>query len=219
MRNVTRPAQPPSLRNNASPWRRELLQQIRTCARRRIPVPTKYYDRYKREDVRATLEEMYKKRCSYCEATLGIVDFPHIEHRKPKKRYPELTFVWSNLHLACTKCNIAKRDRYHTRYPILDAVRDVPISEHLTYVFGEESVYRNPLSRRGTTTVDHADLNREDLRIARRKVLIDALDLISKIIHNRNHLAAIVARQRLEALTEQDYGSLISFAIQTFLRA
>lgn len=216
MRNVTRLPQPRSLRNSGSRWKRQLLEKITISKKNRRTVPAKYYDRYKQEDVRAALAEMYSQRCCYCEASLGIVDFPHIEHRKPKRRYPESAFSWANLHLACTKCNIAKGDRYIKKKPILDAVKDVPISAHLTYQLGE-SVWRNPISPRGETTVVHAGLNREELRNARVQVLLLALELINQIKNNRNHPGATVARQRLEALTQQDYGSLMSFAIQTYL--
>lgn len=47
--------------------------------------------------------------CSYCErwVSSGI----HIEHKKPKDKYPSLEFEWDNFLLACTNCNSAKGSR------------------------------------------------------------------------------------------------------------
>jgi 5-methylcytosine-specific restriction endonuclease McrA len=221
MINVTRLAQPPSLRRNAARWKRELLEQIKRCAKERKSVPAKYFDRYKQKDVRDALARMYGKRCCYCETSVGIVDYPHIEHRKPKsvkKGFPQLTFAWTNLHLACTKCNTAKGDSYNRTIPILDAVKDVPISSHLTYTFDAQGVWRSPISHRGRTTVEHTDLNRPELRDARTQVLLPALDVITKLNCNPEHPNAMVTTRRLQAWSREEYGSLIAFAMESLYR-
>ena len=51
----------------------------------------------------------------------GVVAYEHIEHLKPKSKYPELAFQWENLHLACQRCNVEKGDRFDEDNPILDA--------------------------------------------------------------------------------------------------
>lgn len=61
--------------------------------------------------VRHILEEMCPgvHRCVYCEDARG----DDIEHFRPKKFYPERTFVWENYLLACSVCNSNfKRDKF-----------------------------------------------------------------------------------------------------------
>ncbi|MCH7871782.1 MAG: HNH endonuclease, partial [Planctomycetes bacterium] len=114
---------------------------------------------------------MYGGLCCYCETEIGVVAFEHIEHRRPKARFPKHCFDWGNLHLACPKCNQAKGDNWNGRSPILDAVRDSPIGTHMTYDWREVlGVIRSAKTKRGCTTIDHADLNRERLRGVRTKV-------------------------------------------------
>src|SRR5690348_3103453 len=120
MRNVTRPAKPASLQRNAEQWTRNLL----AAQRRQNPDSKRLrtlVDRYKRPDVREALDKMYAGLCCYCEAEIGVVAFDHIEHRKPKARFPRNCFDWNNLHLGCPKCNQAKSDKWVARNPILDS--------------------------------------------------------------------------------------------------
>lgn len=53
------------------------------------------------EDADEEAHYIYGLRCAYCEST--IYSGGHIEHfrRKNKAHYPELTFEWTNLFLAC----------------------------------------------------------------------------------------------------------------------
>lgn len=49
-----------------------------------------------------------RERCMFCQDSRGT----DIEHFWPKAVYPERTFRWPNLLLACTGCNRAKGDRF-----------------------------------------------------------------------------------------------------------
>lgn len=55
------------------------------------------------DELRATLESMAsgRERCMYCEDSHGA----HIEHFRPKSRFPLDTFDWNNHLLACEGCN------------------------------------------------------------------------------------------------------------------
>lgn len=46
--------------------------------------------------------------CCYCGDSIGVT----VEHIRPKALYPEQTFVWTNLLLACGRCNTIKGDRF-----------------------------------------------------------------------------------------------------------
>ena len=104
------------------------------------PIPDKgqlrtLFNRYGKDDVRYALATMYSDRCCYCEGRIGVVVYGQIEHRQPKKLFPEKTFVWENLHWACQPCNVQKGAKWDRCFPILDGVLD-PISHHLTYRIG-----------------------------------------------------------------------------------
>ena len=49
--------------------------------------------------IRQALGEMQGWRCAYCEESLDVER--HIDHFRPKMRYRELTFAWTNLFLSC----------------------------------------------------------------------------------------------------------------------
>ena len=103
MKNVERLGEPLNLRRNAAKWKRELLAKIEECERSDSDVPDSFYDHYRQDDVRDRLEEMYNGHCCYCESDVGVAEYGHIEHRKPKKKFPGNCFDWNNLHLSCTR--------------------------------------------------------------------------------------------------------------------
>jgi hypothetical protein len=61
-----------------------------------------YNKRYKRQDVKDALVNIYKNKCAFCEK---IIEQYHVEHYRPKKTYYWLAFSWDNLLLACATCN------------------------------------------------------------------------------------------------------------------
>lgn len=76
-------------------------------------------DKYKTKEVQSALNEVYNKKCAYCEKQL--TDAPkNIDHYRPKiadsrrkncdasHSYFWLAFSWDNLLLACTACNASK---------------------------------------------------------------------------------------------------------------
>lgn len=218
MRNVKRLPEPDTLRRRGARWTRELLEQVEEKRRnRRHKIEAKYFDRYNRGDVKNTVIRMYKGLCCYCESRILDVDFGHIEHRMPKRVYPEDTYQWENLHLACTKCNNAKGDKYDEKYPILDATDEVPISEHLTYKIRNVGVVCWPLDGWGKTTEEHADLNREELSDVRNKLMMCALSLIAEIKEcGSSHIVDVIMKE-LDVLCQGEHGSLFEYLKNTML--
>lgn len=94
MRNVTRPATPPSLANNAARWTRELLDGLGRGANADKKRLKSLYGKYAQSDVKSALKRMYNKLCCYCESRIENVTVSNIEHRKPKSKdkFPECTF-------------------------------------------------------------------------------------------------------------------------------
>jgi uncharacterized protein (TIGR02646 family) len=219
MKNVPRLAEPASLRRSRKQWTRELLaaRSEKTPDKRRLKI---LEDRYKKVDVRDTLDEMYGGRCCYCEADIALVAFGHIEHRKPKSRFPRSCFAWNNMHLACPRCNQAKSEKWVEKSPILDSVTDVPIEDHLTYDWSDVlGVLRIAKTARGRTTIDHARLNtREPLLKARRQVAQGALRTITELNLAPDSLRASELRLELEAKTEGEFGSMVQWLLDVLLR-
>lgn len=61
-----------------------------------------FNDRYKKDDIRIALNNIYKNKCAFCEQK---VEQYHIEHYRPKKIYYWLAFSWDNLIMSCATCN------------------------------------------------------------------------------------------------------------------
>lgn len=165
---------------------------------------------------------MYRNLCCYCESPVGPVKADEIEHRMPVDPFPEKTFDWDNLHLACSGCNVIKSNQWDDTHPILDAVTDQPIGDHLGYKSSVTGVWRDVRTRRGRTTVEHCELNREKLKEARTQVFGGVLHLVEEI--NRRLRAdpddpiAASRRDELEELCLGPYGSMIRWTIESFVQ-
>ncbi len=61
-----------------------------------------YDSRYKTDDIKQKLNEIYNCKCAYCETK---VEQYHIEHYRPKSLYYWLVYSWDNLLLCCPFCN------------------------------------------------------------------------------------------------------------------
>jgi uncharacterized protein (TIGR02646 family) len=54
-----------------------------------------------------------------------------IDHFRPKKQLPFLTYVWHNLFLACNVCQNSKQDRYDKKLLAPDTVSFKKVSVYL----------------------------------------------------------------------------------------
>lgn len=145
--------------------------------------------------LRATLLDVFKHRCCYCESAVGTTTFGEIERFRPqsgvasndgkfeKRQYAHLAFEWRNLYLSCPICNRLKSNRFPLMGPpaavgssyeeivgfeqpqLLDPCRDDP-DEHL--VFDSDGKVSG-LTERGTATIKLLNLNRLPLISARRE--------------------------------------------------
>lgn len=217
MRNVIRLPKPPSLGTFASQWTSELLSKIAEVEQTEEEVPEKYYNKYKKGDVIDVLNRMYNGICCYCESQIGLAGFPHIEHRKPKKVFPENTFEWDNLHLACSRCNGYKGNKYSMEYPILDAVKD-QISEHMKYSLTKKGIKWYPITHRGETTERDTKLNEDLLRNKRNEIFFEAMSLIDEINEDLNAPGVKSTQEELQAMTNDAYGSVIAYAMEKFMK-
>lgn len=202
MIRISRGAIPTSLATHAEDWTRELLE----LGRDGKSVPDGWAaSRYGGEDVRTALIRDTHGKCMYCEGKMRDVSFPHVEHYRPKSRFPNLAFSWSNLGLSCQVCNTNKGDSFDNAKPIVDPYSEDP--EDFLLALGPLIVNR-PANERGRSTLFQLGLNRGELFEGRR----DAVTRVVKAIDDAKTLTGTLRRIAVElVLRAIDSDSEFSF--------
>jgi len=155
------------------------------------------------------LKSIYHNKCAYCETSL-LDTYPHIEHFRPKDTYYWLAYSWSNLLPVCPVCNSHKSnnfDTYNTKitysgqrlnllhYKLLpyNKVEQPKLLHPEVDKFEQDIFFTNKgkimsKNERVIYTVNTCQLDREDLRTKREKVLNKFFERLEKIytIHKTN---------------------------------
>ena len=126
---------------------------------------------YADETVKQALEQLFVRKCCYCESRIGVVADWDVEHFRPKGRVNErpdhpgyywLTYDWENLLPSCSYCNQARKDRATLaepegpstgkldQFPLLD--ENFRCMDHLGAISQEQPFLINP-------TVDDPELH------------------------------------------------------------
>lgn len=195
MIKITRTAQPSVLVKNAENWKQQYLaakvnyEAFKTPQNKKIVATIE--KKYNHIEVKDSLKIMFKKKCAFCESHITHIDYGQIEHFKPKSRYPELCFEWSNFLLSCPICNGAanKGDKFplaNEGGPLIN-----PVAENPNYFFKFEydtamkSFLLLPKTKRAATTIKTMGLNRDDLA-ENRTILLAKIVFILENIIDRN---------------------------------
>lgn len=125
MRPLDKGAVPEVLELKGATWREEYLAALAAD----IDPP----HRWNHRDIRDALILETSERCAYCEGPVLAVSFGDIEHMRPRKHFPELVVDWSNLTLACQRCNNEKRQKWDDELPFVNPYED-RIEEHIVFV-------------------------------------------------------------------------------------
>lgn len=182
MIRVNRTSPPKNLTRYAQRWRDELLTAIQQYEAGGLSIPDNLWHKYNKPYVKTALIEMFHHKCAYCETKHESAAL-HIEHYRPKKKYPRYTFEWQNLLLACITCNTVYKGE---QFPLQEADENNPLllnpceddpAQHLYF----EQARLVPLSERGQQTRDLLDLNRDEL-FDRRRDLLRKIDYIRRAI-------------------------------------
>lgn len=199
MIRVERVRSPDSLANGWRKWNADYAVAKTDAERKRIE------SRYRKKDVQESLGNMFGGKCAYCESKIGVVDYGHIEHYRPKSKYPKRMFIWKNLLLACTKCNCKpfKGDRFPLSAdggPLLNPCVDEP-SEHLDFIYDPATREARVVSKtvRGRVTESVLGLNRRDLLVARSEMLRKLMLICSYTDTNAEARAIVVAALRSDS--------------------
>jgi uncharacterized protein (TIGR02646 family) len=109
-------------------------------------------------------------------------DYGHIEHFKPKALFPELTFEWDNLLLACGRCNGTenKGEQWfsESEQQLVNPVTELP-EDFFEFYFDENTLLALviPKNFRGDVSEQVYGLNREELRRQRSKFVRNLIAL------------------------------------------
>ena len=163
--------------------------------------------RYAHPDIRAALEAETHEKCAYCEGKFKHVAYGHIEHKLPKRKYPNLVCAWTNLTVACPVCNTNKGDYDDPECRLLDPhVDDV----ETMVVFVGWLAHAKP-GGRANKTIEQLDLNRPALVYERERVLKDLgrnLDRLERYAHMRDLVDEFW--HEIERLTAAESGEFTS---------
>lgn len=205
MIKVDRPAPPRYLARYAQIWTDQLLAAIQKHKQGGSKPSDTLWNKYNKSYVKNTLREMFHGKCAYCESKIPHIAYPHIEHYRPKKKYPCYTFTWENLLLACEKCN--GKEYKGDEFPLEDGNENKPMllnpcednpAQHLLF----EQARLVPLSERGKVTRDLLGLNRDDL-FGRRNELLKKIDFIRQAVDDYERNGNQIMAQRGQSLLNQ----------------
>jgi len=147
-------------------------------------------------------------KCMYCESKIEHNSFAHMEHIKPKSKFPGLEFVWENLGYCCQNCNTNKGYKYDEVTPFIDPYSENP-DDYL--VFLGYLVYSKQGSERGEYTIKEINLNRPEL-VDRRKDKIEGIDKMIKAAFrtsNKSLRNQVIAELKTEAGKDREYSTAI----------
>lgn len=213
MIKLTKGPKPNVLQENAADWTTQLLAHVSGGTK----VPDSLKNKYNDPEVRAALRRESNAKCMYCESRVNHVTHDHIEHIKPKAttRYPELTFEWSNLGLACPKCNMNKSDDFDEATPFVNPYIDNP-SNHLVALGG--FVYHVAGDVRGELTERCLDLNRAAL-LEQRLERIDAIRALADRYQSATEpLKTVLQKEiQIEASSDKPYSLCVASAFAAIL--
>ena len=82
---------------------------------------------WNRDYIRRALLDSTNGKCCYCEKKIGSgkTDM-HIDHFKPKSKYPDSVVEWDNLMPSCPDCNRSKNDHDTVEKSIVNPYVDNP---------------------------------------------------------------------------------------------
>ncbi len=155
-------AEPAVLIDNKENW----TTQLRDLQNANKPVPQTLATKYNNDEVKDALRSEGMSKCMYCESKVEHITDLHIEHIKPKAKdkFPDLTFEYNNLGLACPVCNRNKSDIFDAETPFINPYIDEP-DDH--FICGGFAIWARPGDKRAKLTENEIELNRPNLLEAR----------------------------------------------------
>ncbi|HEX6170181.1 MAG TPA: hypothetical protein VFZ33_10825 [Chitinophagaceae bacterium] len=147
---------------------------------------------YINKEIKEALINNFQNKCAYCETPISLANSVEIELFRPKAgargtktvdhdHYWWLCYEWRNFYLSCTFCARKKKnffpvdgERAKVGAPYEEVVKekswlvDPCIDDPGEHISFDERGFAIPVSRKGEATIEMFDLNRPDLKSARR---------------------------------------------------
>lgn len=193
MRRLAKSSEPSILLARKREWTQNYLSAVRERGRPGMP--------WAHPEIRAALTAETKGRCAYCDASIANVATAHIEHYRPRKKYPELVVEWANLTIACPRCNSKKGDSFSEDIPFVNPFSDDP-EAHL--IFLADLVFA-PDSCRGQHTISTLGLNDEDVVQARKRRLVNLERLVRSWHRAPEPMRSGILAEIYDNLEEEEY--------------
>ena len=156
---------------------------------------------YDDPDNKDALRKASAGKCMYCESKMEHVSFPQIEHIKPKKKFPELEFVWENLGFCCQRCNTNKGQKYDEAISFINPYNENP-EDHIGflgfYIFPKQG------SERGAYTIQEIGLDGSDLNDRRKEKIEDIEKMIKATFSTKYESLRKQAIAELKEKAEKD---------------
>jgi len=207
-------SKPQVLVDNENKWTKNLMEQIDKEVLYKN-VDEKHKNLYRQVDIKDAVILETNAKCAYCESKILHINYGDIEHIKPKSKFPESSFNWDNLTLACTICNNNKRTYWQEdNSKLLNPYVD-DISEHL-FAIGSLIVHINNSSR-GEITWKKLKLNRIELIEQRSEKILELQNLISQYNKESNIAIKEILRDEITDFVAPD--KEFSFTGICYLRA
>lgn len=162
------------------------------------------------KDWKSDIREEARRQCVYCaigEPLFGGVRNFHVEHYRPRKRFIELTDVFSNLFYCCAICNSFKGSDWPNE-PLADlsnsSYPDPSVIDYGDFLSVDGAGLVRSEAASGRYVIERLNLNRAQLQMARRfvalrdqiRVLMDDVDQASSECNDIQVLREVYACAR-----------------------
>jgi 5-methylcytosine-specific restriction endonuclease McrA len=210
MIKLTKGNEPAVLAANKVNWTNQLMGHINANQ----VIPKALSTQYNQDEVKDALRLEGYSKCMYCESKVEHITDLHIEHIKPKARdkFPELTFEFDNLGLACPLCNRNKSSTYDNAVPFINPYIDEPTTHF--YSIGA-FIFAKPNDPRAKLTEIEIDLNRTGLIETRGEKMKAIRELIDSY-HSQPNLT-VKASIKKQILREVGNDKIYSLCCKTFV--
>lgn len=207
MIKIIKTAEPSILQTHKASWTSDLMNYITSNAK----IPDVVKNRYNQPEIKSALESETHNKCMYCESKISDVTYAHIEHYKPKSKYPQETFEWNNLGLACPICNTNKNDIFDETCPIVNPYKDNPNDHFIS--LGTMICHKD---KRGEITEKLLELNRPHLMESRMERINAVRLLIDKYNEETNTSLKFILKKEIvrESADDKPYAMAIKAVIK-----
>lgn len=200
MIQLNKQEEPEVLENNKENWTENYKKWLSDD-----DVPKSVKKSYNKKDIKRRLVNETSSKCAYCESKISHITYEHIEHIKPKSKFPDEFASWNNLTIACPKCNNNKGTEYDTSCPPINPYMDDP-DEH----FHSAGPMILTSTHRGKYTEEVLSLNRTPLIEKRTREIKNIENLASS-------LSGDIAREECIALIKEIENRIAETAEYSFV--